>query len=210
MVPLLLALLVMLAAATFSLYRVQKNTIEFGGKSKLEAVQELFQEELKENARLLNGLLDFIKKDEVLQNAWLVRDRQALLDHAASTFEEIRTRYDVTHFYFIDPERVCFLRMHKPDRYGDTIDRFTLDQAVREGKPVYGIELGPFGTLTLRTVHPWRVGGKLAGYLELGGEIEHITAELSKILNAEVVMTIDKKYLNRTSGEGGLKFLKRS
>jgi len=100
--------------------------------------------------------------------------------------------------------------MHKPDRHSDTIDRFTMDRAVREGKPVYGIELGPFGTFTLRTVHPWRVGGKLVGYLELGGEIEHITAELSEILNAEVVMTIDKKYLNRTGWEEGLKFLKKT
>ena len=65
--------------------------------------------------------------------------------------------------------------MHDPNRYGDVIQRVTLDRAT-EGGTSWGIELGPLGTFTLRLVHPWRIDGKLAGYIEVGEEIGHTIA----------------------------------
>ncbi|WP_457553539.1 hypothetical protein [Desulfobacula sp.] len=69
-----------------------------------------------------------------------------------------------------------------PLRYGDMINRFTTPKAQKENAPASGIELGPFGTFTLRVVHPWVMGGKTAGYIELGMEIKHITPEIKKYL----------------------------
>ena len=70
--------------------------------------------------------------------------------------------------------------MHKPEKHGDYIDRFTMDQAVHDGKSIWGVELGRFGTFTLRVVCPWRIDGKVAGYIELGEEVKHITPKLAK------------------------------
>ena len=74
-------------------------------------------------------------------------------------------------------------------------------------KPVHGIELGPFGTFTLRVVQPWIINGKLVGYIELGEEIEHFTPRLSRVLDIELVFVINKKYLNRDKWGEGLKVL---
>ncbi len=210
LIPLAFVLLALLVNSVFFIYWIQRRNIELEVKSSIDSVQDSFKTEIEEDAETLGTLLDFIKEDEVLQNAWLVRDRQALLRHATSIFDNIRTRHRVTHFYFIEPERVCFLRVHNPTRHGDTIHRFTMDQAAREDRLAYGIELGPFGTFTLRVVQPWRIGGKLAGYLELGEEIEHIIPELSEILNAEIVIVINKEYLNHTKWKEGLSFLKKT
>jgi len=45
------------------------------------------------------------------------------------------------------------LRIHNPERYGDLIPRFTLAEAIENNVPAYGIELGKFGTFTLRLVY---------------------------------------------------------
>ena len=207
LVPLGLAIVALLCASIITTYWLQQHHINDEVKGCLEGVQELFHEHLREDAFRLNGLIDFLKRDKDLQNIWLAKDRDALLSYARPLFEDICSKYKVTHFYFHGLDRVCFLRVHKPSRRGDYIERFTLDEAVREGKPVYGIELGPLGTFTLRVVHPWRIDGKLAGYIELGEEIEHITPELKEVLGVELFFTINKSYLDRAGWEEGMKML---
>ena len=76
-------------------------------------------------------------------------------------------------------------------------------------KTVSGIELGPFGTFTLRVVQPWFIGGEHGGYLELGMEIEHLMPKLKKALNIELVFVIDKSRLNREKWEEGLEMMGR-
>ena len=160
LLPLGLAILILLASSIVAIYWLQQKNIEADAFKRLEAVQLLFQQNLAQDARSLNGLLDFVQKDENLQQQWLLKDRDRLLRFAAPIFEDIRSKYNVTHFYFHGLDRVCFLRVHKPSRFGDYIDRFTLDKAVRQAKPSWGIELGPLGTFTLRAVHPWFTNDK--------------------------------------------------
>ncbi|MHA1911380.1 MAG: PAS domain S-box protein, partial [Candidatus Kariarchaeaceae archaeon] len=173
----------------------------------IEGFQELFQNELEEEAELYEALLDRLEKQKTFQSAWLVRDREELFHQASPIFDEIRSKYRVTHFYFIDLESVCFLRVHQKDRQGDTIERVTLKNAIGEGKTTYGIELGPLGTFTLRVVRPWRIDGKLVGYLEIGQEIEHLAPEMKEVLKTELIFLIKKTYVKRTGWEKGMKML---
>ena len=110
----------------------------------------------------------------------------------------------MTHFYFHDRDGVCFLRVHTPDRHGDVIKRFTMAEAASTGMTSHGIELGPLGTFTLRVVHPWTIDGQLAGYIELGEEIDHVAPHLKQVLDVELVVTIDKSYVERAAWEAGL------
>ena len=210
LVPLGFALLALLVASIVSIYWLQWRHINEDVRTRLAGVHQMFQVGLNEDAELLNGLIGFLEQDEDLQNAWLTKDRDALLRHATPLFEDIRSKYRVTHFQFHDLERNCFLRVHNPPRYGDYIDRFTLDMAVRKEKPFHGIELGQFGTFTLRVVHPWHIGGELAGYIELGEEIEHITPKLKEILGAEVFFTINKSHLDYAKWTEGMRIMGRT
>lgn len=90
-----------------------------------------------------------------------------------------------------------FFRAHRPDRFGDNINRKTLLVARRTGQPSAGLELGTFGQFVLRVVHPWTVDGKIVGYLELGKEITNITNGLKQIAGAEIITIIDKQFINK-------------
>ncbi len=209
LIPVILAVMVLPGATIVSVYQIQDEHINEEVRANVNNVQKLFQTVLSTDAGLMHGLIDFLEEDKKLQSAWVARDRAALLDYTRPIFDEIRSKYRVTHFYFHGLDRVCFLRVHNPGRYGDYIGRFTMAGAVEDGKATWGIELGPLGTFTLRVVQPWFIDGELAGYIELGEEIEHITPELREIMGTELLFVINKSYLNRSGWEEGMKMLGR-
>ena len=137
------------------------------------------------------------------------KDRNDLLRKVSDLYKHLNADHRITHFYFSDSDKMNILRVHLPDRYGDKIDRITTLMAEKSGKPSSGIELGPIGTFTLRTVHPWYDSGRLIGYVELGEEIEHITKKLSGVLNVDIFILIDKSHLDRAEWESGMKMLGR-
>jgi methyl-accepting chemotaxis protein len=210
LIPLSLTLLVLLTLSIASIYWLQKVHFNQEIRHKLEEVEQLFRMKLNKEAKILESQINLLQLDKNLQKAYQTKNREALLRHAMPIFNAIRTKYQVTHFYFIDLDKICFLRVHNPPRHGDIIPRFTLADTIRQQSPVYGIELGKFGTFTLRLVYPWRINGQLVGYLELGKEIEHITQALHQILDVELFFTINKFFIKRTHWEEGLKMLERT
>jgi hypothetical protein len=180
LVPLFAAILLLLWTFTLAVYHLQQQHITGEVRARLDSVRGFFNEQLAADANLLDAISYFLKNDSNLQSVWLTKDRDALFNYAAPLFENFHRDYGITHFYFIDSNNTCFLRVHNPQSFGDRIDRFTLLTASRNLKPSWGIELGKFGTFTLRAVHPWFANGKLIGFIELGEEIEHITPQLKK------------------------------
>jgi len=214
LIPLSLTIVILLGTFVIALNQMHNRYVNAEVRKSVDEVSQLFQTELEEDAGLLEIIIGFLEKDKNLQDAWLAGDRESLLGYALPIFEDvhskhedIRSQHDVTHFYFHGLDRVNFLRVHKPQRHGDYIDRFTMNQAVSSGKDAWGIELGPLGTFTLRYVYPWVIDGKLSGYIELGEEIGHITPELAEITGAELFFVINKSYLNRGDWEDSLKML---
>ncbi|MDH4320340.1 MAG: response regulator [Desulfobulbaceae bacterium] len=173
-------------------------------------VQRVFANMLDERQLFIGSLLDEYSRDDRLIQAYRSRDREKLLAVTQPIFNKIRDKYQITHFYFIDSDRNCFLRVHNPPRRGDTINRFTMMRAVRTNGPAAGIELGPFGTFTLRVVQPWRVDGNLLGYIELGTEIEYITPAIKNCLGVEILVAIDKSYLTEKGWQEGLRMTNRT
>ena len=206
-IPLSLTILILLGTCVIALNQLHKHYVNKEVRKSVDEVSQLFQAELEEDAGLLKAIIGFLQKDKNLQDSWLAGDRQSLLGYASPIFEDIRSNHKVTHFYFHSLDQVNFLRVHKPERYGDHIDRFTMNQAAGSAKDAWGIELGPLGTFTLRYVYPWKIDGKLEGYIELGEEIEHIMPELVSITGTELLFVINKSYLNRAGWEQGMEML---
>ncbi len=203
-VPLILATLVFSGTCVIVLHQLHHNHIDEEVRKSVSEVGQLFQMELQEDADMLRGLIGFLQKDEDIQDAWLANDRQSLIRYASPVFEGMRSEQNITHFYFHGLDSVNFLRVHNPEKHSDHIDRFTMKQAADSGRTAWGIELGPLGTFTLRVVYPWRIDGKLAGYIELGEEVAHITPELAEITDTDILVIINKTYLNRPGWEQGL------
>jgi PAS domain S-box-containing protein len=209
LVPISLALALLLAAFVVSFHRFQQNHLNDMVLSKLESVQELFAAQLESDAGMMGAALDAILVDEQLKAALKAKDRIVLLDKSLTLFGQWNTEHDITHLYFTGADRVNILRVHKPEKYGDRIDRFTTLEAEETGRVSHGIELGPLGTFTLRVVQPWYDGQQLIGYVELGEEIEHVTQKVHNVLGVEIYIVIAKKYLDRAGWESGMRMLGR-
>jgi PAS domain S-box-containing protein len=202
-----LVLLTLAVAGSFGWYRSQR--LDQTVTTRIAAVAQTLHIQLDDDAQALAGMLLLLQNDRQLQEAYRAHDRQRLLQVAQPLFAPLRSRHRVTHFYFHDLQRRCFLRVHQPDRYGDVVDRFTLTSAATTGRPSHGIELGPLGTFTLRVVHPWKVHGQLVGYLELGEEIEHLLPRIKAMQGVELVVKLDKACLDRAKWEDTIRRLGR-
>lgn len=150
-----------------------------------------------------------IVANPAVKEALKERDSQRLLNDWRDVFARMKKENKITHFYFLDKNRVCLLRVHKPDKKGDIINRFTALKAEWQHKTVSGIEIGPLGTFTLRVVEPVFDKGELVGYVELGKEIEDILQTLHAKSGNEIAVVIRKEYLKRQAWEEGMKMLGR-
>lgn len=209
LVPLVIALFLLLIFSALNVYLRELSHFRIIITENMDSVKKLLENQLQHDAELLGGLIDFLEEEENLRHAWSVKDRDTLYNQTLPLFNNMRDKYKVTHFYFIDLNGTVFLRVHNPTRYGDVIDRFTLRRTMITRSSTYGMELGPLGTLTLRRVYPWYFNGKLEGYIELGEEIQHITPVLKKILDVELIFLVDKSLLRRAGWEEGLRMMDR-
>jgi len=192
-----------LTTAYFSEQRDHENQLS----ESIKAVERLFLQRLENDSSLLQATMASIVDNGDLQEAFVKRDRDDLLRRAKPLFETLRRDHRITHFYFSGVDKVNFLRVHQPDRHGDVIDRITMLRAVYSGETARGIELGPLGTLTLRVVTPWVIKGRIVGYVELGEEIEHISKEIHRILNIDLLVLVYKKFLNPQAWKEGMEML---
>lgn len=205
--PVGLGLLILLLGSSIILKKLQQNNLNYEVNEYAEHTSQLFQNELKHEAGDIEGLIDLIQMNQTLQQLWQKKDRQSLYDYTASFYGKFCSEEEITHYYFHDTNGVCFLRVHQPERYGDTINRYTMNQAIKTGQTAWGIELGPLGTFALRVVKPWRIDGKIQGYLELGRDLDHIVKRTTDLLGVELFFTINKEYLNRADWEKGMAML---
>lgn len=208
--PIALALAVLLGAFVWVTYRHQQARLAARTARDLHTVQDLLSLQLEREAATMRVALVALMRDTRLQAAFEAKDRKALLEQMKPLFEQLREEHDITHFYFAAPDRECIIRIHKPDRYGDTLNRFTMRRAEETGVQVWGVELGPLGTCTLRTVMPWRSGDALLGFVELGEEIDHIIQKIHGATRVDLVVLIRKAYLERDGWESGMQMLGRA
>ncbi|SCZ64177.1 putative bifunctional diguanylate cyclase/phosphodiesterase [Thiohalomonas denitrificans] len=209
LLPFVLGGLVLLAVLLFSIYREESSHIQQDFVDTRQTLGKVYRSFVDDHAGQLAVTLDLVAEDKALARAFAARDRERLQELASPLFDRLRERYRITHFYFHDADRVNFLRVHRPGRFGDVIDRFTAKSAEQSGEPAYGPELGPLGTFTLRGVLPWRHDGELLGYLEVGKEIGGLIPRLNRLFDLEIGVLIEKGYLAHADWEDGLQMLDR-
>jgi len=207
LVPMGLGLLVFLglyiATTSWYLEREIKRDITY----KINDISYSFQSLLDQRAQIMRVQLEQLAASETLQQLMLQKDRTGLLRENQETFRRLLLHLRISHFYFHNPDQTVFLRVHNPTRHGDLIERHSLTQAAATQQEAHGIELGPLGTFTLRTVIPWYHHEQLIGYLELGEEIELLINNFFKLDKTILTLTIDKKFLDREKWGVGIEML---
>ncbi len=207
--PLLIVFVLLVGGAfSFQLYQYRQDLAESNSRL-VSGVAEDLQRLLAEQENKLRAIEEVLARDEKLLASLQAGNRQELFDSFAPLFARLRAEHAITHFYFIDPQRICLLRLHNPEKFGDRLDRFTAVAAAQSDRSAAGIELGPLGTFTLRVVRPLYVDGRLIGFLELGKEIEGILAEISRHAAVDLLLTLKKAALSRKTWETGMRILGR-
>ncbi len=208
--PLGLSFFAILTLTVYGIFEMDRRDKDDFIRGEISELKSIFHHEIKDGINFMGGIIGIIKENKNLQNAWLSKDRDELLRITSSLESGISPKLGITHFYFHNLDKTCFLRVHNPTLCGDKINRYTLDQTVRSELPSSGIELGPLGTLTLRNVHPWLINGELTGYIELGLEVGKIKEKVIEYLDIELVSLLCKENLDRERWVEGQKMLDRN
>lgn len=209
MLPLAGALIVLVAGFGAVMLWHQKRHLDEVIASSISAIPADFSRVLDLQADTLRTALRFIADSPDLRAALKARDRQRLLLGYRTLFDTLHQEQGVTHFYFHGPDRVNLLRLHRPKKWGDVIDRFTTCEAQRTGKTAAGIELGPLGTFSLRAVEPVFDDEGLIGFVELGKEIAGVLEWLASRRQIDIAVVVRKSLLNRQEWQASMAALGR-
>jgi diguanylate cyclase (GGDEF)-like protein/PAS domain S-box-containing protein len=209
LLPTIAASLVVLFIGIYFIAHMENDHKDTAVLQEAQAMQSHFQLSLDIKAEVMAASLQFIAQNEELVDALRSGDRQRLLELAGPIYERLHRDHNITHFYFHNSHRINLLRVHKPQQYGDIIDRFTALGAEHTATLFSGIELGPLGTFTLRSVLPITQDEQLLGYIELGQEIDNLIQQLHRMSQIELLMFVDKRFLVQSEWESGMRMLKR-
>ncbi len=173
------------------------QNIEDAALATLQNAADAFAAQERSEVEKLASTLDALLANDVLREAFIARDREKLLAVAGPLFATMKERDRVTHWYFIEPEpsRAVFLRVHRPELFGDRVNRVTLTKAIETRELGAGKELG-HTAFALRAVRPWFHRGKLLGYVELAEELQHFLTAMKSRTGDEYGLLVKKKFLD--------------
>ncbi len=194
------ASMVALAVATGALVRsAGERNVRRAAELAISSAGEALAAMERADVEKLDATLSVLAAHPGLAEAFAARDRPRLLALAAPIFATLKAEHDITHFYFLEPEpsRACFLRVHRPEQFGDVVTRATLTLAIDSRGLGSGKELGQTA-FALRVVRPWygRDGGAPLGYLELGEEIDHFLGRMKAQTRDEYGLLVAKSFLD--------------
>ncbi len=159
---------------------------------------------LEESAALLSASL---ADREDIKLLYLADDREGLIKLLTPVFNTMRDEYNVRHLYIENLDGTVYLRVHKPENFGDDVTyRPTAATALTTRKTVAGVDIGP-NRIGVRSVTPLIQDGKVIGMLEVGLDYdqEFIDA-LKKHTGADYTMWVS----NAAAEPAGLKPLEGS
>lgn len=208
LVPFALVVLFVVSSFVGGAYFFQERSQQESLEASTTAVERLFRLQLDKDADMMDTAIDALLNDPTLRAAMRANDAATLYARVRPLYEHLRADAHITHVYFTRADRVTLLRVHEPDRRGDIIDRVTMLDAAASGKEAYGLELGVLGTLTLRTVLPWRdETGALLGFVEMGEDVSQLIGDMRRILGVDLLMVVRKDLLDRDRWREGRRVL---
>jgi signal transduction histidine kinase len=121
--------------------------------------------------------------------------RSAMLRLLAPTYARL-TRHNLRQLHFHLPNNRSFLRMHKPDRYGDDLTKFRLTVATVNAtlKPVQGFEEGRVLN-GFRVVFPLFHNGRHVGSVEASASFTAIRHEMHRLFPGTYLFAVLKSHV---------------
>jgi methyl-accepting chemotaxis protein len=125
--------------------------------------------ELKSEERLATAIASTIANSKNIAEDFANNRRSDLLEKSQPIFKLLSADFNVRQFQFHLPPATSFLRIHKPEKFGDDLSSFrsTVVDANKDKKVVSGLEKGVAG-LGIRGISPVNVNNQHVGTVEMG------------------------------------------
>ncbi len=182
----------------------RKNTFIVSEELRLEAKFHGVQRAFEDEAHLASALALVVAAMPDVQKAFGFRNRQQLLKITLPFFKEQKDRLSLAQFQFHLPPATSFLRLHKPEKFGDDLSsiRKTVVTVNREKRIISGIEKGRAG-FGIRGVVPVSMNGNHVGSVEFGIKLnDQLLRSMKKTLGVDISVVIPDgdgfKYLAKT------------
>lgn len=193
-----ICIVAVLSSVGMGVYSYQNQTAQLLYRFEALAEQEnhLFGTILRADVEGLRRAASGLSRLEAFLAPFAAQNREALLTATRPLFSELKSKHAITHMYFIAPDGTVLLRVHKPEQYGDRLDRATYLQAAATRETASGLEMGK-NFFSLRCVTPVLLDGELIGYLEVAEEIDHIFVRMKQITGHDVALFLPRGYIER-------------
>jgi PAS domain S-box-containing protein len=201
LIPFLLLSFVGTTSLVVIAFQSQHTLILHSERRVLENGYQYFQQSIQDKEDQALSLATAIALDPDVQRAFAQRDRQKLYAHLRPTYEKLHTEFGVRQIHFHTLNAVSFLRIHRPEQYGEKMGEYRLMiiRAQESRLPVGGLERGNTG-FGIRGVVPVMSGDKLLGTVEVGFSFREPFLQKFKA-RQQVDLTI---YVQEGSAETGL------
>jgi len=201
LMPLTVVLLALTVGLGALLVRQERNGLDQMSQKTLQDVTGALASSLEQQSQTLDAWGVVLLGGKDVSAALKDRDRQRLLACCRESFEVLKSKHKIYECAFVDPERVCMLRLQASDRFNDRVNWAALIEAERRKKPASGIELEPAGDIVLMSVFPVYDGGMLIGYLQISESIGEILDALHAKIGIDYAVVVPKSAVVRGDWE---------
>jgi methyl-accepting chemotaxis protein len=138
-------------------------------KAELTSYMSALSNSVNSESRLAESLSALVANIPLVQDKFAADDRNALADLFVPGFKTLEKNYGVEQFQFHTPPATSYLRVHKPEKFGDDLSYFrqSVVDANKSNHSVRGLENGVAG-LGVRGIVPIEHNNKLVGTVEFG------------------------------------------
>ena len=146
-----------------------ESTIATAEERELKSLFENVNATIALESRTAEMMSHLVANIPDVNEAMAAGDRDKLAGWLVPSFGVLKKEYGVSQFQFHTPPAMSFLRVHKPEKFGDDLSSFrlTVVEANTQRKPVVGIEKGVAG-LGVRGMVPVMNNGNHIGSVEFG------------------------------------------
>jgi len=133
------------------------------------AAERALQSRIQADSRQALLMATIVAGQSGVQEKLAAGDREGLAAEFVPAFASLQGTYDIRQFQFHLPPAESFLRVHKPEKFGDDLSSFrhTVVATNTEKQPISGLERGVAG-LGIRGIAPIFHAGSHVGSVEFG------------------------------------------
>jgi hypothetical protein len=179
--------------------RSYRDNIRLISQQALSSAQNGFDSLKKNDTKMLTGALTAISYDNSVREAYASRNREKLIGLLNPIYKQLKSVCNITHWVFIEDEKskIVFLRMQKPEQFGDIRKLSVYENAVKTKQVATGFDLGKNG-FALRAVAPY-LDSKQAviGYMEMGEKVDRFLGIMKSQTGDDYGLVVKKEFLDK-------------